>query len=49
MNMKFADYIKDKRVVFVGASPIIQGDQSGAVINEFDVVVKTNTVIFSFM
>jgi len=39
-----ADLVKGKRVVFVGPSPILQGLGRGSVIDNFDVVVKTNNL-----
>jgi hypothetical protein len=42
MNRHFLRYLEGKRVVFVGASPILQGRNLGAYIDDFDVVVRTN-------
>lgn len=43
--MNFYDYIKNKRVCFVGASPIMIGRNEGQFIDEFDVVIRTNNSI----
>jgi hypothetical protein len=40
-SMTYPQYIKDKRVVFVGPSPILEGRGMGKDIESFDVVVKT--------
>jgi len=40
--MNFAEYIKGKRICFVGACPNIQGMGKGKEIDKYDVVVKTN-------
>jgi len=43
--MKFSEFIKNKRVAFVGASPILQGRGMGDFIDSFDVVVRSNNSI----
>ena len=40
--MDFSEYIKNKKVCFVGASPILRGRGMGEFIDKFDVVVRTN-------
>ena len=45
-NTSYKDFIKNKRVVFVGACPNIQGLNGGDFIDNFDVVVRTNGSIF---
>ena len=40
--MKFCEYIKNRRVCFVGASPILVDRKMGEFIDSFDVVVRTN-------
>lgn len=40
--MNYPEYIKNKRVCFVGASPILKGRKTGQEIDNFDVVVRTN-------
>jgi hypothetical protein len=42
----FKEYIKGKRVCFVGACPNIQGMGKGKEIDNFDIVVKTNGSVF---
>ena len=44
--MNYRDYIKDKDVIFVGASPILKGLAQGQVIDIYDVVIKTNGSVF---
>lgn len=39
--MSYGDYLRGKRVVFVGPSPILSGMRLGVEIESFDVVVKT--------
>lgn len=43
--MKYYNYIKEKRVCFVGPSPILVGKDDGGYIDSFDIVVKTNNAI----
>lgn len=43
---EFANYIRGKKICFVGASPIIKGRLLGREIDDFDVVVKTNGSLF---
>ena len=38
----YFDYIKGKKVVFVGACPILKGKRQGEEIDSYDVVVRTN-------
>jgi hypothetical protein len=40
--MEYKDYIKDKRVILVAPSRLLQGSQKGAWIDSFDVVIRTN-------
>lgn len=40
--MNFNEYIKDKKVCFVGASPILLNKKMGDIIDSYDVVVRTN-------
>lgn len=42
---KFKEYIKNKRVVFVGPSPNLIGKEQGEFIDGFDVVIRTNGAI----
>ena len=44
--MKYAEYIKGKRVCFVGACPNIVGMGKGKDIDKYDIVVKTNGSVF---
>jgi hypothetical protein len=43
--VSYKEYIKDKRVCFVGPSPILVGKEEGEYIDSFDIVVKTNNAI----
>ncbi|UCF13187.1 MAG: hypothetical protein JSW06_02740 [Thermoplasmatales archaeon] len=45
-NMSFKDFIKDKRVCFVGGCPNMKGLGYGDIIDGYDVVVKTNGSLF---
>lgn len=40
--MDYADFLLNKKVIFVGPSSILQGKSFGHFIDSFDVVVKTN-------
>lgn len=42
----YQDYIKNKRVIFVGAAPIMIGIGEGPKIDSYDVVVRTNGSIW---
>jgi len=44
--MFYNDYIKDKMVCFVGASPILKDLGLGGYIDSYDVVIRTNGSIF---
>ena len=44
--MKFADYIRDKRVCFVGACPNLKNTAYGEQIDSFDIVCKSNGSLF---
>ena len=41
-DIKYKQFIKGKRVVFVGPSPCILGESNGELIDSFDVVIRTN-------
>ena len=44
--MRIAEYIKNKRVCFVGPSPILIGKNTGNLIDNYDIVIKTNGAMF---
>lgn len=44
--MRYKDYIHNKRVIFVGAAPIMIGRGEGPEIDKYDVVVRTNGSIW---
>lgn len=41
-NSKYDDYIRGKRVIFVGPSPVLENTGMGEWIDSFDVVVRAN-------
>lgn len=43
MVVSFKEYIRNKKVIFVGPSPILQGTKSSSYIDSFDVVIKTGS------
>lgn len=45
MKLEYSRYINNKRVVFVGASPILKGRKLGDWIDSFDIVVRSNNAI----
>jgi hypothetical protein len=42
----YKDFIKGKRVIFVGSCPNIKGRNQGEIIDSYEVVVKTNGSVF---
>lgn len=47
VNNRYAEMIKGKKVVFVGACPNIKGMKLGDVIDDYDVIVKSNGSVYS--
>jgi len=46
--MKYYDYLRDKKVIFVGGCPNIKGREFGKSIDDYDIVVKTNGSVFFY-
>jgi len=44
--MKYYDYLRDKKVIFVGGCPNIKGREFGDFIDSYDIVIKTNGSVF---
>ena len=41
-DTRYLNFIKGKRVIFVGPSPCIMGESKGTFIDSFDIVIRTN-------
>lgn len=41
----FSEYLKGKRVIFVGPSPMLENSGMGGFIDSFDIIVRTNNMI----
>lgn len=42
---QYKEFLRDKKVIFVGPSPILEGSALGSFIDSFDVVVRTNNML----
>jgi len=44
--MKYEDFIKDKKIIFIGPSPYLIGQNLGKYFDSFDLIVRTNGSVF---